>query len=132
MEELGVKELIREFKEESSQERNQLRKQINMMRVLMFAMAGVICILIVTLATLVPQISTTLDTANRALEDISYTASRVNEVFASVETLVEDSSTGVTEAIEKLNSINFEGLNQSIEDLGKVVSPLSEFFSRFR
>ncbi|MGN1332978.1 MAG: hypothetical protein ACI4V0_09455 [Lachnospiraceae bacterium] len=132
MEELGVKELIRELKEESSQERNQLRKQINMMRVLMFAMAGVVCILIVTLAALVPQISTTLDTANRALEDISYTASRVNEVFASVETLVEDSSTGVTEAIEKLNSINFEGLNQSIEDLGKVVSPLSEFFSRFR
>ena len=132
MEELGVKELIRELKEESSQERNQLRKQINMMRVLMFAMAGVICILIVTLATLVPQISTTLDTANRALEDISYTASRVNEVFASVETQVEDSSTGVTEAIEKLNSINYEGLNQSIEDLGKVVSPLSEFFSRFR
>ena len=87
MEELGVKELIRELKEESSQERNQLRKQINMMRILMFAMAGVICILIVTLATLVPQISTTLDTANRALEDISYTASRVNEVFASVETL---------------------------------------------
>ena len=32
---------------------------------------------------------------------------------------------------EKLNSINFQGLNQSIEDLGKVVSPLSEFFSRF-
>ncbi|MGN0305063.1 MAG: hypothetical protein ACI4D2_02795 [Lachnospiraceae bacterium] len=132
MEELGVKQLIRELREESEKERNQLKKQLNMMRVLMFAMAGIFCILIITLATLVPQITTTLDTANRALEDISYTAARVNEVFASVETLVEDSSTGVTEAIEKLNSINFEGLNQSIEDLGKVVSPLSEFFSRFR
>lgn len=132
MEELGVKQLIRELREESEKERNQLKKQLNMMRVLMFAMAGIFCILIITLATLVPQITTTLDTANRALEDISYTAARVNEVFASVETLVEDSSIGVTEAIEKLNSINFEGLNQSIEDLGKVVSPLSEFFSRFR
>lgn len=132
MEELGVKQLIRELRQESEKERDQLKKQLNMMRVLMFAMAGIFCILIITLATLVPQITTTLDTANRALEDISYTAARVNEVFASVETLVEDSSIGVTEAIEKLNSINFEGLNQSIEDLGKVVSPLSEFFSRFR
>lgn len=132
MEELGVKELIRELRQESEQERKELRKQLKIMRILLFAAAAITCVLILTLAVLAPRITATLDTANRALEDISYTAGRVNEVFASVETLVEDSSTGVTEAIEKLNSINFDGLNQSIEDLGKVVSPLSEFFSRFR
>ena len=97
----------------------------------MVSMASIVCILVVTLMILVPQITTTLDTANRALEELSTTAARVNEVFTSVEALVDNSSTGVTQAIEKLNSINFQGLNQSIEDLGKVVSPLSEFFSRF-
>ncbi len=131
MEDLGVKKLIEEIREENEVERSYLKKQLNMMRVLMVSMAAIVCILVVTLMILVPQITATLDNANRALGELSTTAAKVNEVFTSVQLLVEDSSAGVTQAIEKLNSINFEGLNQSIEDLGKVVSPLSEFFSRF-
>lgn len=131
MEDLGIKKLIEEIRQENEVERRYLRKQLNMMRILMVSMASIVCILVVTLMILVPQITTTLDTANRALEELSTTAARVNEVFTSVEALVDNSSTGVTQAIEKLNSINFQDLNQSIEDLGKVVSPLSEFFSRF-
>ncbi len=131
MEDLGVKKLIEEIREENEVERSYLKKQLNMMRVLMVSMAAIVCILVVTLMILVPQITATLDNANQALGELSTTAAKVNEVFTSVQLLVEDSSAGVTQAIEKLNSINFEGLNQSIEDLGKVVSPLSEFFSRF-
>ena len=87
--------------------------------------------LLVTVAVLVPKITTTLDNANVALEQVVYTAQQVDEVFGSVETLVEESSEGITEALENMNSIDFQKLNQSIEDLGKVVSPLSNFFSRF-
>lgn len=132
MEDLGVKELIHEIQKENEVERSYLKKQLNMMRVLMFAMAGILCLLVVTLAVLVPEVMGTLANANRALEEISATAENVNTVFNSVQSLVEQSGEGVSQAISKLNAIDIESLNQSIEDLGTVVSPLSEFFSRFQ
>lgn len=132
MEDLGVKELIHEIQKENEVERSYLKKQLNMIRVLMFAMAGILCLLVVTLAVLVPEVMGTLANANRALEEISATAENVNTVFNSVQSLVEQSGEGVSQAISKLNAIDIESLNQSIEDLGTVVSPLSEFFSRFQ
>ena len=35
-------------------------------------------------------------------------------------------------AFDNINSIDFEGLNKAIEDLGNVVEPLSNFFKKFR
>lgn len=131
MEEKEIKTLVDEIRAENEIERNYLKKQLNMMKVLMFAIAGIFLILLVTVSVLVPKITTTLNNANMALEQIVYTAEQVDEVFGSVQTLVEDSSEGVTQALDNMNSIDFEGLNQSIDDLGKVVAPLSSFFSRF-
>lgn len=138
MEDNNIKKLIDEIREENEIERSYLKKQLNMMKVLMFAMAGIFLMLLVTVAVLVPKVANTLNNANVALEQIVSaadqivsTAQQADEVFSSVETLVEESSEGVTQALENMNSIDFEGLNQSIDDLGKVVSPLSSFFSRF-
>ncbi len=132
MEDLGVRELIQEIQNENQSEQGYLRKQLNMMRVLMVGMAAVVCLLVVTLVVLVPEILNTLANANQALTEIKVVAQNANEVFGSVQVLVEQSGQGVTEAIEKMNAIDIESLNQSIEDLGTVVSPLSDFFSRFR
>lgn len=131
MEENNMKTLIEEIRTENEVERTYLRKQLNIMKALMFAMAGIFLMLLVTIAVLVPKITITLDNANVALEQVVYTAQQVDEVFGSVETLVEESSEGITQALENMNSIDFQKLNQSIEDLGKVVSPLSDFFGRF-
>ena len=87
--------------------------------------------LLIAVAILVPSITSTLDNANIALEQISYTAQEMDGVLNSVEILVEESSVGVTEALENMNSIDFEKLNKSIDDFNKVISPLSNFFSRF-
>jgi len=132
MEDLAVRELIQEIQNENQSEQGYLRKQLNMMRVLMVGMAAVVCLLVVTLVVLVPEILNTLANANQALTEIKVVAQNANEVFGSVQVLVEQSGQGVTEAIEKMNAIDIESLNQSIEDLGTVVSPLSDFFSRFR
>lgn len=131
MEEQGIKILIDEIRKENEIERTYLQKQLNMMKALMIAMAGIFIMILITVLVLVPKATETLQNANVALEQISYTAQQMDTVFESAQTLVEDSSEGVTMAIEAMNSIDFEGLNQSIEDLGKVVSPLSNFFSRF-
>ena len=131
MEENNIKVLINDIREQNEIERTYLKKQLNMMKVLMFAMAGIFLMLLVAVAVLVPDVTATLDNANIALEQISSTAREMDNVLNSVETLVEDSSVGVSQALENMNSIDFEKLNRSIEDFNNVVSPLSSFFSRF-
>ena len=132
MEENNIKVLINDIREQNEIERTYLKKQLNMMKVLMFAMAGIFLMLLVAVAVLVPDVTATLDNANIALEQISSTAREMDNVLNSVETLVEDSSVGVSQALENMNSIDIEKLNRSIEDFNNVVSPLSSFFSRFQ
>lgn len=132
MEENNIKTLIDDIREQNEIERTYLKKQLNMMKALMFALAGIFLMLLVTVAVLVPKITVTLDKANVALEQISYTAEQVDEVFAGVDNLMEESSEGIAQALENMNSIDFEKLNKSIDDFNSVVSPLSSFFGRFQ
>ena len=131
MEEKDVKILLDDIREQNEVERTYLKKQLNMMKALMFAMAGIFLMLLIAVAVLVPKITATLDNANVALEQISYTAQQMDDVLVGVESLVEDSSEGVSQALDNMNSINFEKLNQSIDDLNNVISPLAGFFGRF-
>ena len=132
MEENNIKILLDDIREQNEVERTYLKKQLNMMKLLMFAMAGIFLMLLIAVTILVPKVTTTLDHANVALEQISHTAEQMDGVLSSVETLVEDSSSGITQALDNMNSIDFEKLNKSIDDLNSVVSPLSNFFSRFK
>ena len=127
-----MKTLMDEIRQQNEVERTYLKKQLNMMKALMFAMVGIFLILLLSVGVLVPKVMSTLDNANVALEQISYTAGQMDDVLISVEDLVEDSSVGVSQALENMNSIDFEKLNHSIEDFNNVISPLSGFFSRFQ
>ena len=131
MEESNIKVLMEDIREQNEVERTYLKKQLNMMKALMFAMAGIFLMLLIAVAVLVPKITTTLDNANVALEQVSYTAQQMADVLVGVESLVEDSSEGVSQALDNMNSIDFEKLNRSIDDLNNVISPLAGFFSRF-
>ncbi|MBR3601158.1 MAG: hypothetical protein IKL49_02400 [Lachnospiraceae bacterium] len=132
MEDNNIKNLIDDIREQNEVERKYLKKQLNMMKALMFAMAGIFLTILIAVAVLVPKLALTLDNANVALEQISYTANQMDDVLISVESLVEDSSEEVTRALENMNSIDFEKLNKSIDDFNSVISPLSDFFGRFK
>lgn len=139
MEENNIKSLLDDIRQQNEVERTYLKKQLNMMKALMFAMTGIFLILLVSVAVLIPQLTKTLNNANLALEQVSYTAEQIvstaeqiDEVFAGVETLLEDSSEGVSQALDNMNSIDFDKLNKSIDDFNSVVSPLSSFFGRFQ
>ena len=132
MEDNNIKNLIDDIREQNEVERKYLKKQLNMMKALMFAMAGIFLTILIAVAVLVPKLALTLDNANVALEQISYTANQMDDLLISVESLVEDSSEEVTRALENMNSIDFEKLNKSIDDFNSVISPLSDFFGRFK
>lgn len=139
MEENNFKGLLNDIREQNEIEKTYLKKQLNTMKALVFAMAGIFLMLLITVGILVPRFVSTLNNANMTLEQVSYmaeqivsTAEQVDDVLAGVNTLVEESSEGVTQALNNMNSIDFEKLNQSIDDFNKVISPLSGFFSRFK
>lgn len=132
MEEKKLQELIDQLKEENEIEKSYLKKQLTMLKIMMAAMLGTFLVLLITVVVLLPTASKTLQQANQIMGQISETMIEVEEVFDSVKILIEESQEGLSVAIDSMNSIDFEGLNQSITDLGNIVSPMANLFSKFR
>jgi hypothetical protein len=56
----------------------------------------------------------------------------VDALVSNVDGLVAISQEGVEQAMEKLNGIDFEALNQAIQDLSDVIEPIANFFNTFK
>ena len=48
----------------------------------------------------------------------------------NLDRLVSSSEKGVQEALEQINSVDIDTLNQAISDLSDVISPLAKFFGK--
>lgn len=108
--------------------------------------ALVLCVaVVVCLAVVVPKVLETVDSANDILGQVSDTITIVDTTLESVtemstsitdmgstmETFITDNAETVEAIMTKLEEIDFEGLNDAIEDLGNVVEPLANFFNKF-
>ena len=99
-------------------------------------MCAAVCI---SLGILVPKVTKTLDDVNAAIErteslveSAEKSLSEIDGMITNVNTLVVDNTESLEEAVNNLNSINFDELNQAIQDLGDVVEPLANFVNKFR
>ena len=50
----------------------------------------------------------------------------------NVDALVVTGQEGIEQAMDKINAIDFEALNQAIQDLSDVINPITNFFNKFR
>lgn len=129
-------------------------KAINKKRLMYSRIATALLVVIaITFAIIVPKLVVTLDTANEAMtnandainqasvtldeasamiNDMTGTMDTFEEAMSSVTKIVDDSSESLKTAFDHINSIDFKGLNDAINDLGNVVEPLSKFFSKFK
>lgn len=82
--------------------------------------------------TLAEETSELVENANTTLEGIDEMSAEIKTAADGINGLVEDNSSVLTESMTKLNSIDFEGLNKAIEDLGAVVEPMAKFFGKFK
>ncbi len=82
--------------------------------------------------TLAQEASVLVENANTTLEGIDAMSAEIQTAADGINGLVEDNSSVLTESMTKLNSIDFEGLNKAITDLGAVVEPMARFFSKFK
>ena len=99
--------------------------------------------LVVMVARLMPQINEILGQAGLAmgqiqtvLTDLQQTAGQLAQVdyagmVSNVDNLVTTGQQSLEGMMEKLNSVDFEKLNQAIEDLAAVIEPLAKMAKLF-
>ena len=119
-------------------------------------MAGIGCLVLAVIVTIafaiimpraihtLEKVNTTLTQANTTLSQIETTMSKlettvdqaqvsldqIDEAVRNVNTLVEDNTDILNNTIKDISEIDFKTLNDSIQDLNRVIQPLSRFFSR--
>jgi len=122
------------------------RQQVRLARLqCLFALVAAVCCGAVLLAvlSLVPQmqqvagqvqeLGTQAEVVLTNLESVTNELAAVDleSMVTNVDSLVTSSQDGVKQALDKINGLDIESLNQAIADLSAVVKPLADFFGRF-
>ena len=103
-----------------------------------FSVAAAVCIvgLFVLVYTLMPQVRELTEKTGVVLTNLTEVTDQLanmdlGTMVENVDELVVTSQVGVEQALEQLNAIDFETLNQAIGDLSDVVKPMADFFNIF-
>lgn len=112
------------------------KKQYRMTQISAAANLLVLAIVIYVVVSLLPKVNTTLRNLNYIMEDLQTVSSQLAEVdlegmVNNVDTLVNESNNSLNDAMRKLNSIDFDTLNDAIKNLNDTVEPFANFFNRF-
>lgn len=99
------------------------------MAVCFIALFVLVCNLMPQLQALTVQTENVLTNLEAVTDQLA--GMDLGSMVKNVDELVSTSQTGVEEAMEKLNSLDFDALNKAIRDLSSVVEPLSRFFNVF-
>lgn len=120
-------------------------KQLRWMRIMCISAVAVAVMLLFVCGIIVPKAVHTLTEVNSLMEEASVLMDNANTTLAGIDSmskeitdaadgingLVETNADVLTDSMTKLNSIDFEGLNQAIADLQTVVEPMANFFGKF-
>lgn len=98
-------------------------------------MSVLMLVFVVAVVSLLPTVVTTLETAKTTLTHMNEAITQMEGALSQVETLATEAGTamdGMEQALENINTIDIETLNQAITDLGEVVKPMADFFGKFK
>lgn len=119
------------------------KKQLLYTRVLAAAAVGMLLVMLLAAAVVVPKAAVALSQvsdvmirvqklAETAVTDIQKMSGEVTSVSQGLNEFVADNAQTLTEAAEDISQIDFEGLNNAIQDLQDAVSPLAKMMNRFK
>ena len=116
------------------------RQQVRLTRmVCIFALvAAVLCgCTVVLVYSVLPQISTVAAQMQTVLSDLEQTTAQLSGMdftgmVNDVDTLVTTAQNSLEQTMGKLNTVDFDTLNKAIEDLAKVVEPMSKLMNVFK
>lgn len=113
------------------------KKQYHMSRITAAASVIVLGTVLYTASVLIPKINVTYQNMELIMEDLQIVTSElaeadINKMIGDVDELAVKSQENIGSAMEKINAIDIEGLNQAIKNLSDAVGPFAEFFNKFR
>ena len=98
---------------------------------------GLVCSVLPQVTAILPQINTVANQMQVVLGNLEEATAQlslldVTGMVLNVEELVTTAQAGLEQTMNNVNSIDFATLNKAIEDLSKVVEPLSRLTSIFK
>jgi len=127
-----LKELLERLDQSNRQQAKYARWQC------VFSIASAVCVvgLFILVYTLMPQVQELTTQTEVVLKNLTEVTDQLagmdlGAMVENVDELVITSQAGVEQAMNTLNSIDFDTLNQAIEDLSNVIEPLAKFFNIF-
>ena len=93
----------------------------------------IICInLIPKVVGVIENINEVADVAVNSMHEIDLMISDVRSTNENVNKVIEDNAVPLSEAVDSMSKVDYEGLNQAITDLQDTVGPMATFFKRFQ
>lgn len=115
------------------------RKQLMWQRITSCAIAGIFIALLVSVYIMIPKMITTLANIDRvtseameSIQDIDVMVAEMTDASSNLNKLVSDNADTLTQAVNDLAGIDFDGLNAAIKDLQDTVAPFAAFFRKFQ
>lgn len=93
---------------------------------------GVLLVFVIVAAILVPQVIATLNHVNSLLMQAEDAVSTIKDTSTQVSQMVSDNAVPLTESVQKLTTLDIEGLNKAITDLQDAIGPMANAMRVFR
>ena len=137
MENQSFRDLMARIESSNAGQEKYARKQYRMSQITALASVIVLAVVLYTASVLIPRVNVTFQNMELIMEDMKVISSELAEadlsgLIQNVDRLAVSSQENIDTAMEKLNTIDIDGLNEAIRNLSEVVEPFAEFFGRFR
>lgn len=148
-EQSSVKESVGQM--ETSQESmdkmlERMNKQLFYTRILAVAALGLFLVFFLSAVIVVPRVcgtlkqvnslaenaAGTLEAANQALSEVSKMSGEITGVSTQLSEFITENAQTLSDAATDISEIDFEGLNQAIQDLQDAVGPFANLMNSFR
>ncbi|WP_026523183.1 MULTISPECIES: hypothetical protein [unclassified Butyrivibrio] len=127
-------------------ENNVNEKILKFQKLQTFCTAGIFVVILIAVIMVVPRAvklldqaqsvaegaMSTLEKADSTLADISEMADSIEQTGEDMNKLIKDNESTLTESLDKMSQIDFDGLNKAITDLQDAVGPFASFMNKFR
>ena len=89
-------------------------------------------ILLAAAIILVPRTVSMINDTNRLVTEALGAVENIDKVVRDASGLIEENAEGITDAIQRVDAVDFESLNDSIKSLSDILTPLANFFNVFK
>ena len=113
------------------------KKQLIYQRITGVSFLGILIVMIIAVAIMIPRVTTTLNNVNsvataaeKSLEQVDEMPASLTDASENLNTLVSENAEQLTEAVQKMAEVDYDGLNTAIQDLQDAVGPMANFLDR--